>query len=123
MKKYIVAVDDFANTLRVIEFLLQAIECEILKAKDGKEALSYFDGRHIDLLITDLNMPVMNGIELVKAVKEIKDYRNIPVIVLTAEKNPELKQEALKLNVALLIQKPLHSEIFLSIVKFFLQID
>lgn len=123
MKKSVVIVDDFDNTRWVIEFTLKAIDSEIFKAGNGKEALVFFDGRPIDLLITDLNMPVMNGIELIKAVKEMPEYRKMPVIILTTEKKPELKQEAIKLNITTWIQKPYKHEDFLRIVKKCLQIS
>ncbi len=117
MKKQIVVVDDFENTRWVIEFTLKAIECEILKASNGKEALSFFDGRTIDLLITDLNMPVMDGIQLVKEVKAKAKYRIMPIIMLTTEKKPELKQEAINLQITTWIQKPFKNDEFLKIVK------
>ena len=57
MKKTILIVDDFENTRKVIEFSLKKIEHNALMAENGEEALGLFDGREIDLLITDLNMP------------------------------------------------------------------
>ncbi len=123
MKKNIVIVDDFENTRWVVEFSLRTIDCELFKAGNGKEALVYFDGKRIDLLITDLNMPVMNGFELVKAVKDILEYRKIPIIMLTTEKKQELKQEAMDLNITTLMQKPFNAENFVKIVKKCLQIS
>jgi len=117
MKKKIVIVDDFDNTRWVIEFSLKSIDCEFLQASNGKQALTYFDGSKIDLLITDLNMPVMDGIELVKAVKNKIEYRRIPIIMLTTEKKPELKKEALDLNITTWMQKPFKNDEFLKIIK------
>ena len=122
MKKNIVIVDDFENTLWILEFTLKNINCEILKAANGKEALSYFDGRRIDLLLTDLNMPQMNGLELVKEVKSNIYYRKLPVVLLTTEKNPEYKAKAAELNITTWIQKPFKSDDFMKIIKRCLQI-
>jgi two-component system chemotaxis response regulator CheY len=118
MKKSIVIVDDFDNTLWILEFSLSSIdkEYELLKSKNGKEALAYFDGRKIDLLITDLNMPEMNGIELVRNVKGKDQYRKLPIIMLTTEKSPELKQEAQDLHITSWIQKPFQSDNFKKII-------
>jgi len=123
MKKNIVIVDDFENTRWVIEFSLRGIDCELFKASNGKEALVFFDGKTIDLLITDLNMPVMNGIELVKAVKDMPEYRKMPIIMLTTEQRPERKEEATKLNITTWMQKPFKAEDFMKIIKKCLQIS
>ena len=123
MKKRIVVADDFDNTRWVIEFSLRTFDCEILKAANGKEALAYFDGSPIDLLITDLNMPEMNGIELVKNVKNIPQYNMIPVIMLTTETNPELKERALGLHITMWMLKPFKNEEFAKVVKRCLSIN
>ena len=85
-------------------------------AENGVEALKYFDGRDIDLLITDLNMPEMNGIELVKEVRELSKYSFIPIIMLTTERNPEKRQMAEDVKVTTWIQKPFEQERFVKIV-------
>lgn len=121
MKKNIVIVDDFDNTRFIIEVSLRSIDAVILKASNGKEALAHFDGKTIDLLITDLNMPVMNGLELVKAVKDSPLYNTVPVIMLTTEKKPELKQEAQNLKITCWMQKPFEQEVFIKTVKRCLQ--
>ena len=122
MKKNIVIADDFENTLWILEFTLKNINCEIFKAGNGKDALSFFDGRPIDLLLTDLNMPVMNGLELIKEVKSNVEYRRIPVILLTTEKSPEMKLKAAELNITTWVQKPFKTDDFVKIIKRCLQI-
>ncbi len=93
MDKTIVIVDDFKNTLWVIDFTLSSLKVNTLKANNGQEALAFFDGRTIDLLITDYNMPIMNGLELIKAVKKLPKYEFIPIIMLTTEQDAEKKQK------------------------------
>lgn len=117
MKKTILIVDDFENTRWVIEFTLKNQNFEILKATNGKEALAYFDGRKIDLLLTDLNMPEMDGIELIKEVKNIPEYRKLPVILLTTEKSSVQRERAMELNITAWIQKPFKTETFLKVVR------
>lgn len=114
--KTILIVDDFENTRKVIEFALKTVEHESLTAANGVEALEYFDGRKIDLLITDLNMPKMDGIELVKKVREMEQYMFIPILMLTTERNTAKKQLAEDVKVTSWIQKPFDFERFLKIV-------
>lgn len=116
MKKTILIVDDFENTRRVVEFSLKSLDHEILMAENGQEALKYFDGRKIDLLITDLNMPVMDGIELVKEVRKSPLYMFIPILMLTTERSEERKQQADQVKVTSWVQKPFEQERFLKIV-------
>jgi len=116
MEKTIVIVDDFKNTLWVIEFTLSSLKVNTLKANNGQEALALFDGRPIDLLITDYNMPVMNGLELIKAVKKIPKYEFIPIIILTTEQDPEKKHKIDEVKVTAWVQKPFKHDVFLKIV-------
>ena len=116
MKKSILIVDDFENTRWVIQFTLRKLECEIWQAKNGAEALNFFDGRNIDLLITDLNMPVMDGIELVKKVRSDRNYEFMPIIMLTTETNPEKIKHANEIKITTWVKKPFEQESFIKIV-------
>ena len=116
-QKTILIADDFENTRFVIDFTLKQAGYEVLKATDGENALNYFDGRKIDLLITDLNMPKKNGLELAEAVKQLPDYRNIPILLLTTEINEEKKHQAKQVGITGWIQKPFVIDKFLGIIK------
>ncbi|MBN2612500.1 MAG: response regulator [Bacteroidales bacterium] len=117
MKKKIVVVDDFENTRWIIEFALRGIECEVLKAENGKEALKFFDGRSVDLLITDYNMPVMDGAQLISEVRNMESYQFMPVIMLTTETSEKKKEKAKESKVTAWIQKPFKQEEFMAIIK------
>jgi two-component system chemotaxis response regulator CheY len=118
IKKKVLVVDDFENTRWIVQQILQKEEeLEILTASNGKEALQFFNGETIDLLITDLNMPEMDGIELVQRVRATEKYRFIPIIMLTTERNPEKKQKALDIKVTTWIQKPFEQGVFRKIVR------
>ena len=92
-------------------------ELEIASAENGKDALKFFNGDKVDLLITDLNMPEMDGIELVKHVRGMERYKYIPIIMLTTERNPEKKQKAMDIKVTTWIQKPFEQAQFRKIVR------
>jgi two-component system chemotaxis response regulator CheY len=113
----IMIVEDFENTRYVIEFTLQQADYEVIKAVDGLDAIRHFNGQKIDLLVTDLHMPRMNGFELIENVKKIEQYKNIPVLMLTTEIDKEKKIYAKNLGITGWIQKPFVMERFLNIVK------
>lgn len=118
MAKTIVVVDDFPNTRKVILFSLNKIEgIEIFEADNGKEALKFFDGRKIDLLITDLNMPVMDGLELVRTLRDIPQYAYIPILMLTTETDQRKKDLAQKAAITGWVQKPFKAEQFATVVE------
>jgi two-component system, chemotaxis family, chemotaxis protein CheY len=118
MSKTVVVVDDFPNTRKVVLFSLNKLESlVILEADNGKEALKFFDGRAIDLLITDLNMPVMDGLELAKTVRSMDSYSYIPILMLTTETDQQKKDSAKASSVTGWIQKPFKAEQFVAVVE------
>ena len=117
MKKKVLVVDDFENTRKVIEFTLNHLGAEILTAGNGKEALDIIQEQKIDLLITDLNMPVMDGIELTQILREDSNYMFIPIIMLTTERNADKRKKADEVKVTAWVQKPFDHDKFMKIVE------
>lgn len=115
-KKVILVADDFRNTLDLISHTLTEAGYKILKAIDGKDAVRQFNGQKIDFLITDLHMPRMNGFELIEAVKQIDQYKKIPILMLTTEVSQDKKMRAKSLGVTGWIQKPFVIYKFLKII-------
>ncbi len=93
MAQTILVVDDSASLRQVVVMALQGAGYEVLQAGDGQAALALLDGRKIHMVVCDVNMPRMNGIEFVKAAKAIQAYRFLPVLMLTTE-SQEAKKEA-----------------------------
>jgi two-component system chemotaxis response regulator CheY len=122
MKKRIVLVDDFENTRFVIKSSLRNIDAEILEAGDGTEAVQFFDGQRIDLLITDYNMPEMDGATLVSKVRAMNAYQFMPAIMLTTERSQEKKERAMAIKVTAWVQKPFKQDEFQKIIRKALQI-
>lgn len=106
MKKTILIVEDSSMILEVLSFSLEKAGYNIITAINGKEALKHFDGQEINLMITDLYMPEMDGLELVKNLKEIEKYKTIPVLVLSTESQQTKKLEAKKMGVTGWVIKP-----------------
>ena len=94
MPKKILIVDDSESIREVVSFTLENEGFEVLIANDGTDALKFLDGREIDMIITDLHMPEMDGITLIKHVREMEAYQRIPILFLTTESQTAKKMEA-----------------------------
>jgi two-component system chemotaxis response regulator CheY len=94
MGKNILIVDDSESIREVVSFTLESAGHTVHVAVDGKDALNFLDGREIHLIITDLHMPEMNGIDFIKAVRASELYKRIPILFLTTESQSEKKMEA-----------------------------
>ena len=116
MSKNIIIAEDFDVSRKIISSVLTKAGHKVMEAADGKEAELMFDGRKVDLLVTDFNMPEMNGAELIQKVRSLKAYEYIPILLLTTEVNEKKIKEALDANITAWIKKPFQSDEFLKIV-------
>lgn len=106
MPKKILIVDDSESIREVVSFTLENEGFEVLVANDGTDALKFLDGREIDMIITDLHMPEMDGITLIKHVREMEAYQRIPILFLTTESQTSKKMEAKEAGATGWIIKP-----------------
>ena len=114
----IMLVDDSATILLSISSILTKAGYAVEKAPNAEDALKKFQsGIKIDLLITDLNMPGMNGIELIKKVRQMPAYKFVPILFLTTESQLERKQEAKAAGASGWIVKPATADELLSTIK------
>jgi len=104
--KKLVVVEDSDSVREAIVFALRKSGFEVLTATNGLEATSIFNGEKIDLLLTDYHMPVMNGLELIKWVREKEQYRHMPVLVLTTESQRDVILQAKNAGATGWIHKP-----------------
>jgi CheY-like chemotaxis protein len=109
MKKTVLLVDDFENTLFITTFSLKN-DYDVVQAKSAKEALNILNNQIPDLIITDYNMPEMNGYEFVKAIRKNPAFVKIPIFVLSTETSVEKKDQMYKLGVTAWVQKPFRIE-------------
>lgn len=110
MPKQILIVDDSESIREILSFSLSNAGYQVLVATDGLDALKYFDGRPIDLLLTDYHMPNMNGLELTVKVRQIENYKFVPILVLTTEKQVEIMREAKDSGATGWLLKPFNTE-------------
>lgn len=106
MSKTILIVDDSESIREVVSFTLKNEGYHVLIGVDGKDALKFLDGSNIDLIITDLHMPEMDGIELIKHVRGMEQYKRIPILFLTTESQTSKKIEAKEAGATGWIIKP-----------------
>jgi len=117
MNKEIMTVDDSSSIRLMVSFTLRENGYNVTEACDGKDAIQKINTAQIDLIITDLNMPNMDGIELIKHVRSDNRNRYIPIIMLTTESQNEKKMEGKAAGATGWIVKPFKPEQLIMVVK------
>jgi two-component system chemotaxis response regulator CheY len=116
MSKTVLVVDDSAAIRQVVAITLQGAGYEVIEACDGSDALSKLTGQRVHLIISDVNMPVMDGITFLKEVKARAEYKFTPVIMLTTESAEDKKQEGQAAGAKAWMVKPFQPEQMLDAV-------
>lgn len=116
MPKQIMIVDDSASLRQVVSIALTNAGYETIEAEDGAQALNQLDGKKIHLVICDVNMPIMDGISFVKKVKQMPNYRFLPIIMLTTESGENRKLEGQAAGARAWVVKPFKPEQMLEAV-------
>lgn len=117
MSKRVMAVDDSATVRQVLQMTLEGAGYEVVEAVDGKDAVDKLAGDKVDMMVTDLNMPNMDGIDLIRHVRQTPGCRFMPIIMLTTESQPEKKQEGKAAGASGWIVKPFKPEQLLAVVR------
>jgi len=112
----ILAVDDSAAMRQMVGATLMAAGHDVEQASDGQEALQIAATKPFDLVITDVNMPVMNGLELVRKLRTLPTYRGVPLLVLTTENSTERKMEGKEAGATGWLVKPFNPDRLLSTI-------
>lgn len=113
----IMTVDDSASMRQMIKFTLEKSGYDVLDAVDGEDALKKLQGQKVHLVVTDLNMPNLDGIGLIKRLKEKPEYKFVPVLMLTTESQDSMKKEGRAAGAAGWIVKPFKPEQLIGVVK------
>jgi two-component system chemotaxis response regulator CheY len=116
MSKTILIVDDSASIRQVVSITLKKAGYEVIEGIDGKDGLTKLDGKKIHLIISDVNMPNMDGITMVKEVKKMPAYKFTPIIMLTTEGSDEKKKQGQAAGAKAWIVKPFKPEQMLQAV-------
>ncbi|MCF6173012.1 MAG: response regulator [Campylobacteraceae bacterium] len=113
----ILIVDDSSLIRSVAASAAKEAGHEPLVAKNGQEGLDMLSIHKLDLIFSDVNMPVMGGLEMVENIKQHEEYKYIPIIMLTTESNPVLKEKGKALGVKAWMLKPFNKNKFFMAVK------
>jgi two-component system chemotaxis response regulator CheY len=106
MAKTILIVDDSASVRQVVGITLKGAGYDVIEGSDGANALTKLTGQRVHLIISDVNMPNMDGIAFVKAVKQLPTYKFTPVVMLTTESQEDKKREGQLAGAKAWIVKP-----------------
>jgi len=117
MKPIVLCVDDEPANLKLLENILVPRGYEVVSAASGEDALQKIKTRTIDLVLLDLMMPGMDGLQVSRKIKDNKKYGNVPVIMLTAYTGAETYIKTLSNEVFAYLQKPFEAEELIGIVK------
>ncbi len=117
MSKTIMTADDSSSVRQMVSFTLKQAGYSVVEAINGNDAISKLKTTPIQMLISDLNMPGMDGIELIKQVRAMPQYKFIPIIMLTTESQADMKQKGKAAGATGWIVKPFQPEQLLSVIK------
>lgn len=113
----ILAVDDSASMRQMVAFTLKGAGYEVVEASDGKQALDKAKTTQVDLVLSDVNMPVMDGITLVKELRALSNYKFTPILMLTTESAGDKKMEGKKAGATGWLVKPFNPDQLLATIK------
>lgn len=116
MAKTILVVDDSASLRQVVAIALKGAGYDVIEGCDGKDALSKLTGQKVHLIISDVNMPNMDGITMVKEIKKLPAYKFTPIIMLTTESQESKKAEGQAAGAKAWVVKPFKPEQMLQAV-------
>ena len=120
MSKTILSVDDSASALQMIKLTLSGAGYQVVQAGNGAEGLARARAGGIDLVLTDLNMPVMNGLVMIRELRALPQFKGVPIVFLTTESDWGMKQQAKAAGATGWITKPFRQEQLLAAAKKFL---
>lgn len=117
MTKTILSVDDSASVRQMVKLTLSGAGYRVVEAGDGKEGLSKARESTVDMVVTDLNMPHLDGISLIRELRALATYKGVPMILLTTESDGQKKQEAKAAGATGWITKPFQPDQLLSVTR------
>ncbi len=117
MSKTILTVDDSASVRQMVQLTLTGAGYQVIQAGDGAEGLAKARGTAVDMVVTDLNMPVMNGLTFIRELRQLPAYKGVPILFLTTESDEGMKKEAKAAGATGWITKPFQQEQLVGVIK------
>ncbi|MGB3942245.1 MAG: response regulator [Candidatus Manganitrophaceae bacterium] len=117
MSKVILAVDDSMSIRQMVAFTLKGAGYEVVEAVDGRDGLDKAKGKNVQLVLTDQNMPEMDGLTLIKSLRALPAYKGVPILMLTTESSDAMKAQGKAAGATGWLVKPFDPERLLEVVK------
>lgn len=117
VKKKVMTVDDSRTMRDMVSFTLRGAGYEVVEAADGQQAMNAIATNKVDLVITDLNMPNMDGLTLIRRLRAIPAHRTLPILMLTTEADEKKKAEGRTAGATGWIVKPFNPDKLVSVVQ------
>jgi len=117
MAKTVLAVDDSASIRQMVSFTLKSAGYDVIEAADGQEGLDKAKGRAFNLVLTDQNMPRMDGLTLIKSLRGMPNYRSVPILMLTTESSDAMKSQGRTAGATGWLVKPFDPNKLIEVVK------
>ena len=116
MTKTILAVDDSASIRQMVAFTLKGAGYEVIEAIDGQDALDKANHHQVNLVLTDINMPRMDGLKLLELLRNLSHYQSIPILMLTTESGDDMKAKGRAAGATGWLVKPFNPKSLLDVV-------
>lgn len=113
----ILAVDDSASMRKMVSFTLTGAGYHVVEAVDGQDGFEKAQSNHIDLVLTDQNMPRLDGLGLTRKLRESPQFKNIPILILTTESSDQMKQAGRAAGATGWLVKPFDPNKLLEVIK------
>lgn len=117
MGKVVLTVDDSASIRQMVAFTLKSTGYEVMEAVDGEDGLNKAKSRNADLILTDQNMPRMDGLTLIKSLRGLPQYRATPILMLTTESSDAMKSAGRAAGATGWLVKPFDPQKLLEVVR------
>lgn len=117
MKKTVLAVDDSSSIRLMVAFSLEQAGYDVVHAVNGEDGLAKAKEQSVDLVLTDHNMPVMDGLTLIKRLRELAAYQSVPILMLTTEYSYQMKDAGKKAGANGWLVKPFDPERLIAVVQ------
>jgi len=117
MAKTILAVDDSASIRQMVAFTLKGAGYEVVEAVDGQDGLNKSKAKAFNLVLTDQNMPNMDGLTLIKSLRATPSYKTVPILMLTTESGDAMKAQGKAAGATGWLVKPFDPQKLLEVVK------
>ncbi len=117
MAKTILAIDDSTSIRQMVAFTLKGAGYEVVEAVDGEDGLNKAKSKPFNLVLTDQNMPKMDGITLIKSLRAMPQYKNTPILVLTTEAGDTMKSQGKAAGATGWLVKPFDPQKLMDVVK------